>query len=53
MDPLLGNASHYILSEFEHFYLVKLFNPLMNEDYLLWTMNCFTSNFVSLVTLFH
>jgi len=34
---------HYILSEFGHFYLVKLFNPLMNEDQLLRTMNCFTS----------
>jgi hypothetical protein len=34
---------HYILSEFGHFYLVKLFNPLMNGDELLWTINCFIS----------
>ncbi len=34
---------HQILSEFGHFYLVKLINPLKNEDQLLWTTNCFTS----------
>jgi hypothetical protein len=34
---------HYILNEFGHFYLLKLFNPLVNGDWLLRTMTCFTS----------
>ncbi len=32
---------HQILNEFGHFYLVKLFNPLMNRDQLLQIMFCF------------
>jgi hypothetical protein len=35
---LVHSGFHYILSEFGHFYLVKLFNPLVNRDRLLWTM---------------
>jgi hypothetical protein len=40
---LVHYGFHYIFSEFGHFYLMKLFNPLMNRDQLLWTMNCFTN----------
>jgi hypothetical protein len=36
------------LSEFGHFYLVKLFNPLVNGDQLLGTINCFTRKKVTL-----
>ncbi len=32
---LVHSKFHWILSEFGHFYLVKLFNLLMNEDQLL------------------
>ncbi len=32
------------MNEFGHFYLVKLINPLVNEDQLLQTMKCFTNS---------
>jgi hypothetical protein len=38
---LVHYGFHYILSEFEHFYLLKLFNPLVNRDQLLRTMTYF------------
>ncbi len=41
---LVQYGFHEILSEFGHFYLVKLFNLLVNGDQLLWTMNCFISH---------
>jgi hypothetical protein len=39
---LVHYGFHYILNEFWHFYLVKLFNLLVNGDQLLRTMNCET-----------
>jgi len=35
---------HWILNEFGHFYLVKLFNPLVNMDRLLRIMIYFTTS---------
>jgi hypothetical protein len=34
---LIHFSFHYILSEFRHFHLLKLFNPLVNGDQLLRT----------------
>jgi len=48
---LVHSGFHYILSEFWHFYLMKLFNPLVNEDQFLRTLNCFTSTYINKVTL--
>jgi hypothetical protein len=41
---LVHSGFHYILSEFGHFHVMKLFNPLVNGDQLLRTMTCFTSS---------
>ncbi len=48
---LIHYGFHQILNEFGHFYLVKLFKPLVNRDQLFRTMNCFSSTQRNKVTL--